>query len=583
MSFNNDIETIIEILSKVFGPINFTKDGINIGDVTIQQIDNEGVKQQLLEKVCQKIAFLYTKPIVDKELKTSSGILEKLLGKQIEIPFGVPVADKRVLPQNICNEENVKQFQEYFYLKLKILFYLTEVLKYKQGEKNAYQKFYENNRDKIQFDTKKVENNFKSWNKQISEIIKKIKSDNYDTTQLKDIVQKFTSPNSITLELCRSLTDSCNNSQEICVDDTNILSVNNEIVCKSNQQPEIVSKTIGKGVENEEELVNRKYPNKESFIKTVKAYFNKSLDKRLLPENKDEQIKLCIGRDDYDYDRILNNFPANDVKDELITNLLFANAIYTGSIQPSKDFDIGQFSRLPVSDINIDSIENLNKSIGELTKNQNENVRYSNIQLGYYCKLAKKKEYRPQFSDCNVDVINDSKIISTIGDGNCLIHAFLISTCPNYRRADTKTKMYIAYQFRQNLALNTQNTELLGRDTKIIRKDGEYLSIDTLNGLSSIYNMNILLFYTAPDKDHTFLLQKLQPPQSELYICMFFTGSHYSSVTMFDSFLIYMNKDKNQNQIINNYNEFLKGINQKYIIKVNQAPRNPIPTSSKNN
>lgn len=552
MDFDKDIDEIVKILGKVFPNISYQNKQLSVNK---DYFDETSIN----DKVCEKLVFLYTKPIVDKPL-LSSTILEKfqgLIGKE----FGI-IADNS--GKSLCNTEEVKKLQKYFYYKLKILLFLNQI----SGDNNKYYQFYLENKKVVDDKTRKsIEENFRKWKSEIQKIINNVKSDVYNTDQLESDFQKFKSNDTTTETLCKILVENICEDAVPC-EGVNILSVGQEIKCKIRDpekeelieleplEPEPISEPKIKL-----SPVTKKYKSNDDFIKTVKNFYedNKYNAWEKLP---DETLldRICVGDS-----TSVKNIELSNIKDEMKENLsnllLVANYLYSESNRFSEQekAEINQKKKdiQEIKDLNLDSIESIDTWIKNFVPDDETETPTKNpVQIIEYKNMALDKEIK-NFTNEDNTLLENTSVKITRGDGNCLLHAFLMSVSENYRKADSVLKEAIGIEFRNYLRNNplydnnpmyTQTittTDGSGvtvekdlKDEKaLIDGDSEYLTDDTIFVLCSTYKINVFLFnfsgevFNFSGEVFDFKLFK-SPSNSEKYIFMFLAYQHYSCVSI---------------------------------------------------
>jgi hypothetical protein len=167
------------------------------------------------------------------------------------------------------------------------------------------------------------------------------------------------------------------------------------------------------------------------------------------------------------------------------------------------------------------------------------------VELQTYCQEDQNKT----IEFCNIDLISKSKIIQTIADGTCLIHAFLISTSQAYRKLSTEDKYLAGTAFRLYKLggiYQSQKEDAKFRYATEGDISKKYLSTDVdLVALCEEFQINVYLFVY---NNNIFELQKI--PLDKDYndaICLFFASNHFSSVKIFNKEFKYSelsNEDK---------------------------------------
>ncbi len=560
MAFDKDIDKIVNILGKVFPNISYQNKQLSVNK---DYFDETSIN----DKVCEKLVFLYTKPIVDKPL-LSSTILEKfqgLFGKEKQTPFGI-IADNSGNKLGLCDTNEVKQLQKYFYYKLKILVFLNQI----SGENNKYYRFYLENKKAVNDKTRKsIEENFRKWKSEIQKIINNVKSDVYNTDQLESDFQKFTSNDPTTETLCKLLVSNVCDDKSVSCENINILSVGQEIKCRKRDpkqekliEPESISEPKIYVESPEPKIksspVTKKYKSNDDFIETVKNFYE---DNKYNAWEKlhDETLwdRICVGDS-----TSVKNIELSNIKDEMKENLsnllLVANYLYSESnrfSEQEKD-KINQKKKdiQAIKDLNLDSIESIDTWIKKFVPDDETETPTKNpVQIIEYRDMALNKKIE-NFTDSEGDrsLLENTSVKITRGDGNCLLHAFLMSVSENYRKADSVLKEAIGIEFRNYLRNNKlydnnpiykQTTTItdgsgvtVEKDLKdekaLIGGDSEYLTDDTIFVLCSTYKINVFLFnFSGEGEVFDFKLFK-SPSNSEKYIFMFLAYQHYSCVSI---------------------------------------------------
>lgn len=557
-NIDKDIIKIVEILNRIIGNISFDQKSksltIDGKEPLIKENDFLIGQESLLDKICKKIIFLYTKPIVDKPLTTSGNIgdkLKRIFTKTTPTPFGIQI-DQKDLPVDICNtNESVKALRDYYLNKLKILFYLTQLI-----QKNEYLQFYKTNETKFSKEQKKnISKKYEEWKKSISAIVQNIISDKYPNEKLNEIVNSFTTGDKTTLELCESLTQEiCQDSQNVCVKNTNILSVSKPLTCNIKQkapspqpqQTELLE--IEEPSEIKKRIISAKYKTPEDFFKTVFSYFEKPNALLNIPNEKDDSI--CIGIKEENYERfeplLSGKVPNKKDRDELISLLTLANSLYVESDNSLLDINkvLLEKNAIKIIDIDFNNISDIQKWIDGVVGNTgDEKYEPQRLarQLSYDCgRAAKKPKFTKILGDnCNDDILTQSFIYSTRGDGNCLLHAFLMTISAAYRQASGELKQAIADQFRQILInknkvrKNKSEIDELNRlstfDT--LNDKRAWLTDDTIKFISENFKINIF-YFSYDTRQNLFDLKLSSSGESKQYVCIFYAGNHFSGVSM---------------------------------------------------
>jgi hypothetical protein len=211
-------------------------------------------------------------------------------------------------------------------------------------------------------------------------------------------------------------------------------------------------------------------------------------------------------------------------------------------------------ARENIGTANFEDIKSINDWLGNFVSTD-ENPIENPVQIIEYRNMALNKKIK-NFTDSEGDtlLLKNTSVKITRGDGNCLLHAFLMSVSENYRKADSVLKEVIGIEFRNYLRNNplydnkpmytqtimitdgsgvTVETDL--KDEKVfISGDSEYLTDDTIFVLCTTYKINVFLFnFSGEGKVFDFKLFK-SPSNSEKYIFMFLAYQHYSCVSIKD-------------------------------------------------
>jgi hypothetical protein len=277
-NFNRDLIPLVNILNKVFNdppkneddiPNNLMKpkdnrfkanlgievlnnaENLNVPDL-IRSVNDLDGKLKLFDKVCKNISILYTKPMnkntlkyktVNEDLPLSDLMNTKLPGGGIGTgtgDIGIQVNNleeyfinngtiiskrKSQTNQKICSKKDddniIEKLREYFYLKLKILVYLRNVLNLNEEDKiNQYEILYqtkikENPNPKIPGILQNALGSLETWNEEIKKIFNNVLNDKFDNQELKNIIYKFENEDENTTNVCMSLIPICNPDQVI--------------------------------------------------------------------------------------------------------------------------------------------------------------------------------------------------------------------------------------------------------------------------------------------------------------------------------------------------------------------------------
>lgn len=135
-----------------------------------------------------------------------------------------------------------------------------------------------------------------------------------------------------------------------------------------------------------------------------------------------------------------------------------------------------------IKKVDINSIRDINSVNNWIYNNFKKSiVNYENIK---YEKESILEIFGKKYN-C-VNELKELKIIFTIGDGTCLIHAFLFSVSKNYRKLNNDKKI-VGQEFRkQVLSILCQGY--------ISNNENDYLTDTAIKCISLIYNINFLIF-----------------------------------------------------------------------------------------
>lgn len=563
-NIDKDILKIVEILNRIIGDITFDQKSKTLSiEIDRKQINDNGIlneQQSLLEKICKKIVFLYTEPIVKRPLTTSGNNADKIksiFSKSNPIPFGIRI-DRDKLSKNICvTNESVKDLQDYYFNKLKILVYLSQ-LSNRLAFNDKYKSFYLINSKKYNPEQiRDIKLKYNNWKNSINEIIQNVRLDQYPNKDLLEIIDRFTKSDTDTNELCKSITSVCQEDQESVCQNTNILSVSNQIDCKQKQQEEETEETklieIKKIRPEKKEITSAKYKTTDDFINTVVSYFEDPNSNLNIPKENDDSI--CIGIKGENYEKFEPSLKQKGLnkedRDQFITLLTLANSLYAESDNSLLDInEVENFKKnIDIISLDLNSINDIQDWISSVVGNEggymNQPKRLER-QLPYYCKIARDKPKFKflRFDNCNVDILTQSIIYITRGDGNCLLHAFLMTISPGYRKASGELKQAIADQFRQILINKNQTRKSKSEIAELkrlenfdaLKNEREFLTDDTIKFISENFKINIFYFSydnrPKPVNINLFDLKLSRSKKSKQYVCIFYAGSHFSGVSM---------------------------------------------------
>jgi hypothetical protein len=573
-NIDKDILKIVEILNRIIGDI-ITFDqksktlSIEIAKKQINDIDilNEQEQQSLFDKICEKIVFLYTEPIVKSPLTTSGNNADKIksiFSKSNPIPFGIRI-DRDKLPKNICDNESVKDLRYYYFNKLKILVYLSQ-LSNRLAFNDKYKSFYlKNSKNYNSVQIKNIKQEYNNWKNSINKIIQNVFYDQYPNKDLLEIIDRFTKSDPNTNELCKSITSVCQEDQESVCQNTNILSVSNQIDCnlvakpesKQQKQQEETEETklieIKKIRPEKKEITSAKYKTTDDFINTVVSYFEDPNSNLNIPKENDDSI--CIGIKGENYEKFEPSLKQKGLnkedRDQFITLLTLANSLYAESDNSLLDInEVENFKKnIDIISLDLNSINDIQDWISSVVGNEGgymNQPKQLEIQLPYYCKIARVKPKFKflRFDNCNVDILTQSIIYITRGDGNCLLHAFLMTISPEYRKASGELKQAIADQFRQILINKNQTRKSKSEIAELkrlenfdaLKNEREFLTDDTIKFISENFKINIFYFSydnrLKPVNINLFDLKLSRSKKSKQYVCIFYAGSHFSGVSM---------------------------------------------------
>jgi hypothetical protein len=578
MNFDNDIDSIVKILSNVFPKLILQDNKIKIeGEEELtneEAIKTDKTKNAIFAKICKNLSFLYTNPIVNEPLKV---IVNEPL-KVGNVQFGIKIAPEALTKLGApCNSPEIQPLQEYFYLKLKIIVLLNQIIR-----NNRYIEFLNTQRSLSNPNTENINQanaELNQWETNLQKVINQIKSNEYNIQKLREINDQFFNPNQDTINFCKSLIALCPYGAQdtnVC-DNANLLSVTEPITCASapvevpSPSPVVSPETSATGGVNApsdlsnfitqlkiNKLGNPDADQKNVLKEIMSSYFQNPDSSvptnyvRPIPRTIEDLKTPCYMPLPEELRRSfvgLNNLPifrANQLNQQVLKkfiddynqlNLLYSIILDSDVQKPTtiSESEIQKAKQDIQSKLQTGTnIENINSFIADIDPNIQDNpiLERTTYQLSYYCNSANDKT---TFStDCNDSILNDLSIIKTIGDGTCLLHAFLISVSQNYRNSDKKR--LIGEALRADLINRTTNLE---QKTRLV-KPGTFLETDDLKLLCQLFKINIFLFqylkFETPggEKQTIFKLSlyKVEDPNVKKYICMFYSSSasHYSSV-----------------------------------------------------
>lgn len=276
--FNKDILNLVNVLNKIFAKdendnLIYLKEGVGFAEldyignntkINTRNLDydnlsnkqqSELLKRDLMEKVCKNIAFIYAYPI-QKEIKYNqlAGVNQNIPlqdypntdppkqkygsvgiknGNLNQYTIAGAVGSQNIysrpfgnVQQTVCANTEVAKLQEYFYKKLKLLIYLSEIinLDYKNAKddnaKNQYDKIYLKS---LTNDTKKdripeAEKKFDEWYQYLQTIFKEVKNDSYTNEELDKYIKCFEETDEKTQTLCVHIYPLCENVEEAVAD-----------------------------------------------------------------------------------------------------------------------------------------------------------------------------------------------------------------------------------------------------------------------------------------------------------------------------------------------------------------------------
>ena len=276
--FNKDILNLVNVLNKIFAKdendnLIYLKEGVGFAEldyignntkINTRNLDydnlsnkqqSELLKRDLMEKVCKNIAFIYAYPI-QKDLKYNqlAGVNQNIPlqdypntdppkqkygsvgiknGNLNQYTIAGAVGNQKIssrpfgnVQQTVCANQEVEKLQEYFYKKLKLLIYLSEIinLDYKNAKddnaKNQYDKIYLKS---LTNDTKKdripeAEKKFDEWYQYLQTIFKEVKNDSYTNEELDKYIKCFEESDEKTQTLCVHIYPLCENVEEAVAD-----------------------------------------------------------------------------------------------------------------------------------------------------------------------------------------------------------------------------------------------------------------------------------------------------------------------------------------------------------------------------
>ena len=144
-------------------------------------------------------------------------------------------------------------------------------------------------------------------------------------------------------------------------------------------------------------------------------------------------------------------------------------------------------------------------------------------------------DFKDYFSG-NENIQNNLKnfrTIYTIGDGTCLIHSFLTSTSPDYRRLDYDDKGTAGIEFRTYLSRIIEDNDL-GTNHKI------YIDDNDIQLISNFYKINFLFFWHGGNiRDIRPIYVNNDNDNQYNWIISYNTeNNHFSSVSLNNKFIL---------------------------------------------
>jgi len=288
--FNQDILKLVNVINKIFTPSDDKENVLQLkvsskfsdldnSTYNYKSLMNNDNKNDLLDKVCKNIAFIYAYPILKntpfdgrkgefplkglnlKNFPTTYGSVGIKNGNLNEYNFidGAVVEEKfNNVQDTVCANDQVQKIKEYFYKKLKLLVYLSEIINLNFEEaktdsaKNKYEKIYLNNTNPLKFQKKQAaKSKFTEWYQYLQAIFTEVMNDNYENKELEKYIKCFEETDEKTQTLCLNVYPLCENvdeknAQNVCVK-INLHSVTEDICDANVEQGQLQPSEQGQG------------------------------------------------------------------------------------------------------------------------------------------------------------------------------------------------------------------------------------------------------------------------------------------------------------------------------------------------
>ena len=298
-NLNDGIDKISKVLGLIF-PIDFNSQNIsqiNINKTSYDLLQNKNdsaIKKQITDNVCKQLVFLMTDDLVNQSFVLNNVSLNSIfseeqdLNKTTKIPFGFQYRDQAKIKSFCDSSQEVQQFKEYIFAKIKLLYYLKQISK-----DNFYEKLIISSKPEK---SQAAKNQYNQWTQQILKIIKSVLSDQIDTGTLNTYIRLFEETDPNTVQLCKEVVKLCAGAENITDKQTSdvcqnssILSVKEDI-CNKEELKQAVPVSSQKSYWNAFETISKAI----SLFQNTKARENQPEPTKSIPviETREQSEKV---------------------------------------------------------------------------------------------------------------------------------------------------------------------------------------------------------------------------------------------------------------------------------------------------
>jgi hypothetical protein len=277
------------ILKLIFPNINFQSDKSNFkidqdsqGDLQ-SFLSDQKLRTSIFNKICKRLSFLNIRQVI-------INVADKTVG--------FPLQEEDI--NELCKNQEVQDFQEYIYNKLKLYVYLKELFE-KYNSKDGYLNVMLSKPGQSKEALAIYQGEFIG---KLQSIIGLLFEDQLNINNLQDAIKNFEEKNETTISLCKKIVPLCGienaDAKQIC-ENKNMLSVSEDICQKGVKQPEI-----------------RKKSNPLQFVTDLISWFKKAKQKPTdLPKEEENGTSINLSSENLSEQSEGNSDDADELDKEI--------------------------------------------------------------------------------------------------------------------------------------------------------------------------------------------------------------------------------------------------------------------------